>query len=127
MGLTENESKKRWRSLRDGFIKHVKQHDEETRGSTLHYDTLKLLPPHVTGDNARTRTPSSKQKRKQNVVSNIIYIQNDTDENGTQYIRAMDDDVEGSMEDMDVHELTEEQALNPKTETTLEVSTKVLF
>lgn len=93
----------------------------------LHYDILKFLLPYVTGDNARTRTPSSKQKRKQNVVSNIIYIQNDTDENGTQYIRAMDDDVEGSMEDMDVHELTEEQALNPKTETTLEVSTKVLF
>lgn len=66
----------------------------------LHYDLLKFLLPYVTGANARTRTPSTK-KRKQ-IVSNIIYIRNDSDENGAEYIRAMED--EGSIEEMDVHE-----------------------
>ncbi|XP_063699622.1 uncharacterized protein LOC134830162 [Culicoides brevitarsis] len=114
VGLTENEAKKRWRSLRDGFIKHVKQHDEETRGAMLHYDILKFLLPYVTGENARTRTPSA-AKKSRNVVSNIIYIQNDTDELGTQYIRAMDDEV--AVESNEDEEMEDGSLTNPKTET----------
>lgn len=127
--MSEAEAKKRWRSLRDGFIKHVRQNDEETRGSMLHYDILKFLLPYVTGSNARHRQPSVKKRK---VVSNIIYIRNDSDEHGTEYIRAMDDD--GHIEEMDVNDsMSDDPNLlgeiqikgqgNPKAETeTVEVS-----
>uniref|UniRef100_A0A336LN41 CSON015187 protein n=1 Tax=Culicoides sonorensis TaxID=179676 RepID=A0A336LN41_CULSO len=111
VGLSEAEAKKRWRSLRDGFIKHVKQYDEESRGTMLHYDILKFLMPYVTGPNARTRTPSAKKVKKEpTVVSNIIYIRNDTDDNGTEYIRAVETDG-GTIEEeeMEVADELEEE------------------
>lgn len=91
----------------------------------LHYDILKFLLPYVTGANARTRTPSTKKQKQ--IVSNIIYIRNDSDEHGTEYIRAMEEE-DGSIEEMndsmaDDHNLdllTEIEIKgkpNPKTET----------
>lgn len=48
--LSVNDVKKRWRSMRDAFIKHVRNTDEPLRGSILHYDLMEFLTPYVTGE-----------------------------------------------------------------------------
>lgn len=91
VGLSDTEVKKRWRSLRDAFIKHVKHNpDEMTRGQMLHYDLMKFLTPYVTGENARTRAPRPKKyKLDSDDVTNVIYIQNEDMSGNTEYIRAV--------------------------------------
>ncbi|XP_058059446.1 uncharacterized protein LOC131210249 [Anopheles bellator] len=49
MGLSIQECKKRWRSMRDGFIKQVRRKSEEDRKSWVHYRLLEFLLPFVVG------------------------------------------------------------------------------
>lgn len=102
VGLSTSEVKKRWRSLRDAFIKHVKQNpDESMRGGMLHYEILKFLTPYVTGENARTRTPKTKKtKLESEDITNVIYIQNEDDGSGfIRYKLPTDNDLNNLSED----------------------------
>uniref|UniRef100_A0A1Q3G103 Putative alcohol dehydrogenase transcription factor myb/sant-like protein n=1 Tax=Culex tarsalis TaxID=7177 RepID=A0A1Q3G103_CULTA len=49
MRLSEQECKKRWRSMRDAFMKVVRNRNEEERKSWIHYRLLEFLLPFVEG------------------------------------------------------------------------------
>ncbi|XP_052869755.1 uncharacterized protein LOC128275331 [Anopheles cruzii] len=49
MNLSVQECKKRWRSMRDGFLKQVRQKSEEDRKSWIHYRLLEFLLPFIGG------------------------------------------------------------------------------
>ncbi|XP_055594006.1 uncharacterized protein LOC129745133 [Uranotaenia lowii] len=55
VNLSENECKKRWRSLRDSFMKVVRNKDEEERKSWIHYRLLEFLMPYI-GKNLYSRS-----------------------------------------------------------------------
>lgn len=47
MNLSESECKKRWRSLRDAFMKVVRNKNEDERKTWLHYRLLEFLLPYL--------------------------------------------------------------------------------
>lgn len=47
------ECKKRWRSLRDAFIKQFRNSDEERLTNWIHYGLLEFLIPFLTRDMTR--------------------------------------------------------------------------
>lgn len=49
MRLSEQECKKRWRSMRDAFMKVVRNRNEEERKSWIHYRLLEFLLPFIEG------------------------------------------------------------------------------
>ena len=57
MNLTEGECKKRWRSLRDAFVKNLKAHSEDDIRVThwIHYRLLEFLLPYIDRNATRKR------------------------------------------------------------------------
>lgn len=47
MNLSEGECKKRWRSLRDAFMKVVRNKSEEEQKTWIHYRLLEFLLPYI--------------------------------------------------------------------------------
>lgn len=47
MNLSEQECKKRWRSLRDAFMKVVRNKNEEEQKTWIHYRLLEFLLPYI--------------------------------------------------------------------------------
>lgn len=93
--LPVNDVKKRWRSLRDAFIKHIRNSDNSAIGTMLHYDLMEFLTPYVSGENARRRTYI---KNSYDNLDSMIYIQREVkvDENSLEM--SMDDKCEGQEE-----------------------------
>lgn len=95
MNLSEGECKKRWRSLRDAFMKVVRNKNEEEQKTWLHYRLLEFLLPYI-GD--RSRRPSR-----------TVELMDDFDED-TEYVEIEEDmDIfEESREPITVSYVTED-------------------
>lgn len=97
INLSESECKKRWRSLRDAFMKVVRNRNEEERKTWLHYRLLEFLLPYIGN---RTRRPSK-------AVELMDELGNDED---TEYVEIEEDmDIfEESREPITVSYVTED-------------------
>ncbi|XP_062547884.1 uncharacterized protein LOC134213191 isoform X2 [Armigeres subalbatus] len=87
INLSEGECKKRWRSLRDAFMKVVRNKNEEERKTWLHYRLLEFLLPYI----------GNRSRRSSKAVELMDGFDNDED---TEYV-----EIE---EDMDIFEQSRE-------------------
>lgn len=76
MNLSEGECKKRWRSLRDAFMKVVRNKSEEEQKTWIHYRLLEFLLPYIAN---RTRG-----------TSRTVELMDDFDED-TEYVEIEED------------------------------------
>ncbi|KAL9707411.1 hypothetical protein quinque_010929 [Culex quinquefasciatus] len=93
MRLSEQECKKRWRSMRDAFMKVVRNRNEEERKSWIHYRLLEFLLPYIEGAVGRKgakRLRSTESTTSQTVDYIDGYVGEDED---TEYVE-LDEDME---------------------------------
>lgn len=97
MSLSESECKKRWRSLRDAFMKVVRNKNEEERKTWLHYRLLEFLLPYL----------GNRSRRQSRTVGMVDGFENDED---TEYVEIEEDmDIfEESREPITVSYVTED-------------------
>lgn len=95
MNLSESECKKRWRSLRDAFMKVVRNKNEDERKSWLHYRLLEFLLPYLGN---RTRRQSKN-----------VGMLDGFDDDDTEYVEIEEDmDIFESREPITVSYVTED-------------------
>ncbi|XP_065085792.1 uncharacterized protein LOC135707823 [Ochlerotatus camptorhynchus] len=97
MNLSESECKKRWRSLRDAFMKVVRNKNEDERKTWLHYRLLEFLLPYL----------GNRTRRQSRTVGMMDGFDNDED---TEYVEIEEDmDIfEESREPITVSYVTED-------------------
>ncbi|XP_055636605.1 histone acetyltransferase KAT6B-like [Toxorhynchites rutilus septentrionalis] len=96
MNLSEQECKKRWRSLRDAFMKVVRNKNEEERKTWIHYRLLEFLLPYI-----------GNRMKKSKAVEFLEDFENDEE---TEFIE-LEEDIElydGSREPITVSYVTED-------------------
>lgn len=96
MNLSEQECKKRWRSLRDAFMKVVRNKNEEERKTWIHYRLLEFLLPYIGKKNKRSRA--------------VEYIEGFDNDDDAEYVE-LEDDIEiyeGSRDPITVSYVTED-------------------
>ncbi|XP_058814211.1 uncharacterized protein LOC131678236 [Topomyia yanbarensis] len=98
MNLSEQECKKRWRSLRDAFMKVVRNKSEEEQKTWIHYRLLEFLLPYI-----------GKKGKRSREVECLEEFDNDDDDDA-EYVEFEDSDeiYKGNREPITVSYVTED-------------------
>ncbi|XP_055544133.1 uncharacterized protein LOC129729526 [Wyeomyia smithii] len=95
MNLSEQECKKRWRSLRDAFMKVVRNKNEEEQKTWVHYRLLEFLLPYI----------GKKGKRSREIECLEGF---DNDDEDTEYVEFEEEICKNSREPITVSYVTED-------------------
>uniref|UniRef100_A0A182YCJ4 MADF domain-containing protein n=1 Tax=Anopheles stephensi TaxID=30069 RepID=A0A182YCJ4_ANOST len=79
MNLSVQECKKRWRSMRDAFLKTVRNKNEKERKSWIHYRLLEFMLPYVAFPKDDYET-ANEYTQGSDIEESMDYVEFDTDE-----------------------------------------------